>query len=311
MLDKAPIASSPKKVLSRAIAMEQSLTAINPHVLLDTDISREQCEAFVRLVHKKLQAREPFSFVRVGDGEGSCLPYEPHLASFAASDAVERERIWWGKPVDGRLRLQMARKVYDAIWKADCIGVPTISRFLRDVRLDEDHALEDGGAGRGLRSILYALENFKGMRNGEHAVPLFTSCHLHQHLQRWELYPALFEGVREVVVVSCHPHLADIIEKRFGTHVAGDIRVPPEYASISKMRHRVAEKRRLPEMFDEVIEKMGDLPRNRLVLIGAGYLGKRLVSLARAKGGIALDLGSVFDYWVGAATRSYINLSSV
>ena len=55
---------------------------------------------------------------------------------------------------------------------------------------------------------------------------------------------------------------------------------------------------------------MGDLPRNRLVLVGAGLLGKLLVSEARARGGIALDIGSIFDHWLGFRTRSYLDLNA-
>jgi hypothetical protein len=57
-----------------------------------------------------------------------------------------------------------------------------------------------------------------------------------------------------------------------------------------------------------VLDEMGDLPLGRLVLVGAGYPGKWLVSEARRRGGIALDLGSIFDYWLGLNTRSYLDL---
>jgi len=46
------------------------------------------------------------------------------------------------------------------------------------------------------------------------------------------------------------------------------------------------------------------------VLIGAGYPGKILVDVARARGGVALDLGSIFDYWLGLRTRSYLDIDS-
>jgi hypothetical protein len=56
---------------------------------------------------------------------------------------------------------------------------------------------------------------------------------------------------------------------------------------------------------------MNDLPDGCLVLVGAGYLGKWLVDVARAQGGVALDVGSVFDYWLGLTTRSYLDLNPV
>ena len=61
----------------------------------------------------------------------------------------------------------------------------------------------------------------------------------------------------------------------------------------------------LPEVLDEIIGQLnGDLA-GRLVIVGAGYAGKCIVQAARERGGVALDLGSVLDYWLGIATRSY------
>jgi hypothetical protein len=138
---------------------------------------------------------------------------------------------------------------------------------------------------------------------------LFTSCHLHQDLARWDLYPELFEGAREVVLISCHPGLAEIVEQRFGARVAGSIIVPPRHASIPLLRDAPQASRRLPEIAGDVAERLGELPRNRLVLVGAGYLGKWLIDVAKARGGVALDLGSVLDHWVGVNSRSYLDLA--
>jgi hypothetical protein len=46
-----------------------------------------------------------------------------------------------------------------------------------------------------------------------------------------------------------------------------------------------------------------------MVLIGAGYAGKVIVDEARRRGGVALDLGSIFDGWLGHHTRSYQDLA--
>jgi len=43
--------------------------------------------------------------------------------------------------------------------------------------------------------------------------------------------------------------------------------------------------------------------------VGAGYAGKIIIDEARQRGGIALDLGSIFDHWLGLHTRSYQDLA--
>ncbi|HSZ74132.1 MAG TPA: hypothetical protein VK779_04875 [Rhizomicrobium sp.] len=308
MLQKSPAASKPKNLLLRVIEMEHKLAAEFPPALFDTHISPAQCRAFIEIVRARLAAGTPFSFIRVGDGEATCLPYEPHLARFAVADAADRERTWWGKPLDPASRTEMSALVAGAIWDADCIGVPTVSRFLRDIRLEQDDALETGRTGRGLRAALSALENIGQFRPRHLQPPIFTSCHLHQDIGRWNLYSELLNGVGEAVVISCHPGLAEIIEQRFALRVVGNVLVPPRHASLPVIKARISDTRNLPEMIDDVASRLGDLPRGRLVIVGAGYLGKWLAGLAKARGGIVLDLGSIVDYWVGIRTRSYVDL---
>ncbi|HTT84115.1 MAG TPA: hypothetical protein VMF67_11580 [Rhizomicrobium sp.] len=281
-----------------------------PGCLFDTDVSSAQCRGFVSLVRNRLASRQPFAFVRAGDGEAACLPYEPGLAAHARPDARERERIWWGKSLAPALRMRLAPAVARAIWDADCIGIPTVARLLRELRLEAADALVHSLTGRGLRSLLYCAERFSDLRSPGLPAPIFTSCHLHQDLAIWNCYEELLDDVGDVVFISCHPGLADLMGTRFGVRVAASLILPPDRVSGPFVAKAASESIMLPEMLDSVIERIGDLPRGRLVLIGAGYPGKILVSIARERGGIALDLGSIFDYWLGLRTRSYLDIDS-
>jgi hypothetical protein len=310
MMERASIRREPRDLLVRVAVCEARLEQTTPLCLLDTDVSVVQCRAFVSLVRERLASRRPFSFVRAGDGEAACLPYEPRLASHARADARDRERIWWGRPLTETQRSRIAPAAAKAIWDADCIGIPTLPRFLRELRLNKPDTLERSLTGRGLRSLLYCTERFSELRSRELPDPVFTSCHLHQELAIWNCYDELLQGVRDVVLISSHPHLADCIRDRFDMSIAASLVVPPDRVSGPLMRDTAPAVQSLPEMLDSVIEKMGDLPRGRLVLVGAGYPGKVLVDVARQRGGIALDLGSIFDYWLGLKTRSYLDLDS-
>jgi hypothetical protein len=259
-------------------------------------------------VRTHLSEHKPFSFVRIGDGDAACLPYEPRLAPHASADAKDRETIWWGAPLRDEVRARLAPRIARAMWDADCIGIPTTARFLRELRLHENDPLERGLTGRGLRSILYCTERFGDLRTPGLPTPIFTSCHLHHELAQWNCYARLFEGVKDVVLISCHPGLADWFESHYKVEISGNLVLPPDNVSAPRLRRRIAETRPLPEILDEVIESMGDLPKGRLVLVGAGYPGKLLVAVARERGGIALDLGSTFDYWLGLNTRSYLDI---
>jgi hypothetical protein len=65
----------------------------------------------------------------------------------------------------------------------------------------------------------------------------------------------------------------------------------------------------LPEIIDTVVADVRAHAQGRLVVVGAGYLGKWIVHQAKLAGGIAVDLGSALDYWMGLRTRSYQDLA--
>ncbi|MGH6878480.1 MAG: hypothetical protein ACREHV_14055 [Rhizomicrobium sp.] len=311
MLGRSPVRHEPRKMLRRVSACEARLECLYPGSLFHTDILPGECRAFVALVRERLAVKKAFSFVRIGDGEAACLPYEPRLAGHAAADAKDRERIWWGKPLSDQARDRMAPRIARAMWDADCIGIPTTSRFLRELNLLREDALDTSLTGRGLRSVLYCSERVSELRSPGLPCPILTSCHLHQDLALWNCYGELLDGAREIVFVSCHPELAEWSAAHFGVRIAGNIVLPPDRVTAPLLKTRAVASGDLPELLDTVIDEIGDLPRGRLVLVGAGYPGKLLVSIASQRGGIALDLGSIFDYWLGLNTRSYLDLGPV
>jgi hypothetical protein len=308
MLARSDAGRAARNTLERVAGCEDALAASSTATIFDTDISAAQCRRFVTAVRERLACQKPFSFVRIGDGEAACLSYEPGLNALASLDAADRERIWWGKPLASAVRTKMAAKVARAMWDADCIGIPTLPRFLRELELTGNDALEDKLTGRGLRAILYNMERYGEIRSPYLPPPIFTSCHLHQELERWNLYEELLGDAGNVVLVSCHPGLADWMAGKFHIGIGGNILLPPDRVSGPMLGARVPAARDLPDILGETIDKVASVSANALVLVGAGYPGKLLVDAARAHGGVALDLGSIFDYWLGINTRSYLDL---
>lgn len=59
-----------------------------------------------------------------------------------------------------------------------------------------------------------------------------------------------------------------------------------------------------PDRFKEICKQIRSLDlHGKLVLVGGGMLGKHYANLAWQQGGVVLDIGSVFDLWVGKVTR--------
>jgi Tfp pilus assembly protein PilF len=302
---KHPIASAPQtRAMLRHTAcdpaakdfLESAIDSLDG-TLCDTDIDKRQCERFVETVRAKLVAKTPWSMIRVGDAESNALAYASNIARHFDSDAAEREIVWWGRTLDADARAALAARVLAAMRDADALGIPTLERLLRDVRPERRDFLGPTRGGRGLATVMRALEDGGALAG---ARDLVTSAHIQHDLEKWNLYSALTEGVDGIVAVSCHPRLTDVMP------LALNIVIPPRHASLASFGMAEMGPKILPEVLDETIAKLpGDLA-GRLVIVGAGYAGKVIIQEAKKRGAVALDLGSILDYWIGAATRSYL-----
>ena len=281
--------------------LERGLRVLEGH-RCDTDIDRAQCADILALARARLAARAPFSLIRVGDAESNALAYAPKIAGHFDTDAAARERIWWGRTLGPEARAALAAKVRAAMRDADVLGVPALERLFRDVRLERRDFLGNSRGGRGLRTVMEALE--AGTLAGPDAA--LTSAHLQHDLEKWDLYRELFAGVESIVAASCHPALPDIFKERFGIALAQHVEVPPRHASLPTFGRAMGPKI-LPEVLDDVLAALPSDLAGRMVIVGAGYAGKAIVHEAKRRGAVALDLGSIFDYWIGAATRSYLS----
>jgi hypothetical protein len=167
--------------------------------------------------------------------------------------------------------------------------------------------LSTSKSGRGVLTVLHTVETM--LKSGELAGRVLVSAHLPQDLQRWKAYDDLLCAGEEVVLVSCHARLPEIVQEKFSVRVVKHVLMPPG-DSMLEMQHRALTDAELPPAsIERALSELGDSPLRRLVLVGAGYAGKIIIGEARNRGGVVLDLGSIFDRWMGANTRSYQDLA--
>lgn len=307
MLERSAANPVAAGVLRETMASLEALERTGAQCLFETDVSEAQCRAFIAWAKARVVAQAPFAFIRIDDGESNALGYEAARSAQFESDTAAREFQWWGENLDPAERAELAGRVKQAMQEAECVGLPTVARILRDLRLDEAKDLSANQTGRGLHAALQAFghpEAFRASRDG-----VLTSSRINQDLQRWNLYPELFDGMGEVVAVSCYADLPDAMQALFGVKVVRNILIPPRHASMATFGDRPREPGLLPRIIGTTIEQLDDWPRGRLVVVGAGYAGKVIIHEAKLRGGCVLDLGSIVDYWVGAKTRSYLDLA--
>jgi hypothetical protein len=140
------------------------------------------------------------------------------------------------------------------------------------------------------------------------------SSSIHNDLFRWNLYRYLFNLVDSVSYISCHT-LASFLTQTYGLASRQEFIIPGEHAYIelfstaseseSLVDYRSSEEPFYPIVFEAVCDAIDPLP-GEIYLVGAGILGKIFCNIIKERGGIALDIGSMADYWLGHETRRYI-----
>jgi hypothetical protein len=248
-----------------------------------------QAVRVVEMVKAAISARRPFSLIRLGDGEGRLLGYPNYFSLPEIVDecigyqfGIESVRYFLKTdPVYGLHNACMQLNCYlkSAIQSADMVFLPGGRHFENS---------SDGTAINALVGQLLCVLEVMKLR-GDQIAP--SADHfIFRDIQRMGLWSSMLAGVDAVSVIS-HTNPAEVLASRFGISDVYHIPIPGHktFMSSDEVHFPVAMKR--------VVET---IPSNAsgVYLIAAGYLGKYYCDVVKSRGGIALDIGSIFDYWV-------------
>lgn len=238
------------------------------------------------LVITALRHKCPLSVIRLGDGEGRLLEW-PDRISKEAMDA--HLRFWFGRHDFGyEEMLEMRADMTHAIKCSDVVGLPnernkdSNEHWQEPERWMADHGLLDD------RII----------------------CDHELHLQLWRedlMGPILREASR-IIMFTCRDgiDIANKLRKAYGLTVGFETATLPEegHTGGRPTRH-------YQETYPEVMTWLAQPWQKKrmpgtLALVGAGVLGKSYCAGVKRAGGVALDIGSLFDGWAGVGSRSYM-----
>ena len=255
-------------------------------------------KALARRVGTAIQARAPFALVRLGDGEGSMLKLS--AADEAAYETLydrnrqEFVRIWFGESFDWRNGpfLRDAQNLPQALAQCDVIGIPYESWVRHEYGISSL---------RGVPSLVNVIR----LLQEDDAVGQKLVCSQHAHLDLFQegyLVP-LIKAAGQLSVITCLPEVAELLRDRFNLD---DVRlhlIPAEQLSLSILGEQAGAGVHYPDAYGCIQRELAVPHAGRLFLVAAGLLGKFYCAAIRANGGIALDIGSLVDGWVGRPTR--------
>jgi hypothetical protein len=224
-------------------------------------------------LRQALRQGEPFSIVRLGDGEGVFLAGErPCVGGATINGSLRDPRLTPEGHLPDDLHRALIKRFLEAIEAADVVGVPDLSQCLTGPRHYP----------RVLTNLWRALSPPRQEALAPRLLP--GGCHLHLFWLANGFYEAPpFTGVHGVIAPRLPPGLAgraawQPIPGEHGHHApdAG----PAHY----------------PVVYDETLAWIArQAAPGRLFLVGAGILGKIYCNAIRQRGGVAVDVGSVMD----------------
>jgi hypothetical protein len=275
--------------LPRALAMLQELK--RRHRYFDT-------AEIAAALHQAVRERAPFALVRLGDGEAAWIdPGAVDKADYSALYAQHRAQmaaIWFGADfaADATGFTALAKGLPERIAGWDVTGIPYSSWLRHEYTI---------ASTRGIPSLVNLIRRLPEVSIPAQTVfcrqlanaDLFTEGHL----------PGLLRRAGRVSVITCHTGLPGWLKAEYGLSDVELLPVPGERGRAEMLGAAALQGVQFPDRFTQLQEELARNWNGRLVLVAAGILGKFYASTIRRHGGIALDIGSLADVWMGRLTR--------
>jgi len=221
----------------------------------------------------------PWAHMRYGDGEGIVMGYPEYTGRLKAAGRWSK---WLG---DADINMAVfAEKIRESVGYADIVGTPC----LRHNKVNQDW-----------RNVKIFLNRFDLLK------PQTKTCCMDCtiDLQTKGLYKKLLSGRESIYYISCR-NVDKILQEKCGIKNVYHKFIPPQARPNKGTDY--SEQEHFPGMYFEILEWITNNAQNNLFLVGAGGLGKIYCMEVKKAGGIALDIGSIFDGWAGLMTRSYL-----
>ena len=261
------------------------------------------------LVSERLSTTNPFSLIRLGDGEGLLLSVSDkspqmdidYLATHLGSNGVTLQNL-----------LHLKNRLIQAIKSADVIGVRNdivdvtfepknfslppndfLGIFRKSFRLRE---VEKKLGYHGSRRIA-SLHKELGVLDLKENIQFCSAWFHYDYHTSGEIFRVI-RSHKRIGVISCRPQLPTLLEEMFGVSV--------EFYEIPDMHRNLPDDAIIPDYLEQLESvlrlQLVEFP-GMLYLVGGGLYGKLYCQLIKSQGGVALDLGSLFDAWLGIPSR--------
>lgn len=239
----------------------------------------------------------PLSLIRIGDGEGNLLgALKPDFTAarhFSARTILDM--MFGAADFTAREIQRIGQDMAASVATADVLGVSDHVRIGRLQTLRQTpHSHEDVRGHMGSYESIFQVASL--LASTRSRPPLLVSNHVHRYMMR-DL-PSVIAAAREVTLIGPYD-LQGAFAEALGCSGVRVCLIPNQASSTPGEGSKW-----YPDHYHTVRDRMRVSPGS-LFLVSAGVLGKALCAIVKARGGVALDIGSAVDVWAGKPVRKY------
>lgn len=269
--------------------------------VINTIIKLQEDEKFIDVNSVKnnilvaVSEKKPFSFVRLGDGEGSWLTINSRDEGLFSSVYRSNRRSflfdWFGSDrlIDDDAFNAFARGLAETFASHDIIGIPPVAR------------IEQEASFMSVRGLTSSINIFRFL---ETAIPDFLNvnkvCSSSVNLDL--MYSGLFKELNkvsdEICLITSQTSLPPIFT-RAGLAIRDLFYVPGDSRNFMHLPGHQGPVCQYPDYVEQINGLLASADQTgKVYLVGAGFVGKKYIETIKLRGGIALDIGSVADHIV-------------
>jgi hypothetical protein len=268
-----------------------------------------------KFISRKANQGEPFSLIGLSDGEGLLL-------SITSESPESDFRYLTGHigplGMDAEVVINLRDNLVKAIQESDIIGVRNdivdVNFGIGNFSLPEDDFLGEFRKNFQLREVEKALPYHPSKRIASLHKCLadldfrenvqFCSAWVHYDFHTSGAIFDLLKQQTKIELISCRSKLPSLLEDVFKLCVKY-VEIPNMYGDVHNPESPLA----YISQFENVLSQRLVEHPGMVYLVGGGLYGKLFCNLIRSQGGIAIDLGSLFDAWLGIPSRRLVYLS--
>jgi hypothetical protein len=231
------------------------------------------------LILHKLDSKQPLSIVRVGDGEIAIMNANPN-----DKGCKHFYYVHLGRTLEQNKMNEITSNLKNAIINCDILGIT-----------DKTSEESDNPYWKISKSVLSDILSKNTVKP-----KMFCSMGVHYDLVSQKKLDIILSRVDEVYLVTSRDVESKLKEKYNNIKKVHTYKIPGEYV--------YEDNRKFEDYYPNIYKKIEKdfLEKDmsgKLLLIGGGFVGKNLGVIFSNRGGVSIDLGSIFDNFVGKITR--------